>query len=229
MDFGKAFSYQFEDQDWVKKILIAAVIPLIPLIGFLVVAGWGIEITRRVIRGEPEPLADWDNFGGYLGRGFQFLIIALVYALPLIITGVFPSILLTAPYSNTGTVDSTVSTLAIIATLCFGLIFIVYGFFLAFMLPAALGRFADTGEMGSAFRFREVFGLVKAAPTAYLMVVLGSIISSFIASLGTIACGVGALATTAYSTTINSHLQAQAYMEATSHTRIQTDDLPIPS
>src|SRR4030065_1188818 len=100
MDFGKAFSYQFEDQDWIKKILIAAVIPLIPIIGSLVVAGWGVEITKRVIHHEPFPLADWNDFGGYLGKGFKMAVIALVYALPLIIVAICPSVLLTVPASS---------------------------------------------------------------------------------------------------------------------------------
>jgi hypothetical protein len=226
MDFGRAFTFQFDDQDWVKKILIAAIIPLIPLIGSLAVAGWGIEITRRVIRGEATPLADWNDFGGYLGKGFQFLIIVIVYVIPLIVLGICPTVLLTTPAYTSGNVDETTSVLAILATVCFGLIFFVYAIFLAFMLPAALGRLADTGELGSALRFREVFGLVKAAPMAYLMVILGGIVSSFIGSLGTIGCGVGMLATTAYAATVNAHLQGQAYLEATGKRDLQTGFIP---
>ena len=215
MDFGKAFSYQFEDQDWIKKILIAAVIPLIPIIGSLVAAGWGIEITKRVIRHEPLPLADWNDFGGYLGKGFKMVVIGIVYALPLIIVGICPTVLLTVPYSDGGSND-TLMYIAYAATACFGLIFFLYGILLAFLIPAAIGRFAETDQMGAAFKFREVFALVKAAPMAYLMVILGTILSSFVASLGSIACGVGALATAAYATSINAHLQGQAYLEATS-------------
>jgi hypothetical protein len=217
MDFGKAFSYQFEDQDWIKKILIAAVIPLIPIIGSLIVAGWGVEITKRVIHREPVPLTDWTDFGGYLGKGFKMVVIAIVYALPLIIVGICPSVLLTVPASTDGSND-TLMYVAYAATACFGLIFFLYSILLAFMIPAALGRFADTDQMGAALKFREVFALVKAAPMAYLMVILGTIVSSFIGSLGAIACGVGALATTAYASSINAHLQGQAYLEATSQT-----------
>lgn len=213
MDFGKAFSYQFEDQDWIKKILIAAVIPLIPIIGSLIAAGWGVEITRRVIQNDPQPLAEWDDFGGYLAKGFKLVIIGLVYALPLIIVGICPTVLLTTPYT-TEPGNDVVMYIAYAATACFGLIFFLYAILLAFMIPAATGRFADTGQLGAAFKFRDVFALVKAAPTAYLMVILGTIISGFVGSLGSIACLVGALATTAYATSINAHLQGQAYLEA---------------
>jgi 4-hydroxybenzoate polyprenyltransferase len=40
MDFGLAFSYPFQDQDWFKKIAIAAVIALFPVVGWFAVFGW---------------------------------------------------------------------------------------------------------------------------------------------------------------------------------------------
>ena len=171
MEFGKAFSYQFEDQDWIKKILIAAVVPLIPIIGSLVTAGWGVEITKRVIRRDPQPLADWNDFGGYLAQGFKLLIIGLVYALPIIIISICPTVLYLVPYDSSS--YETVQTIAIISTVCVGLVGVLYGILLAFMIPAAIGRFADTGQLGAAFKFREVFALVKATPMAFLMVFLG--------------------------------------------------------
>ncbi len=49
MDFGKAFTYAFEDQDWLKKLGIGGLLLLIPIFGILAVMGWTVEITRRVI------------------------------------------------------------------------------------------------------------------------------------------------------------------------------------
>ena len=62
MDIGKSFTFVFEDNDWIVKILIAAAILLlgvffswlllIPLIlAVLLLSGYGVEITRLVIRG----------------------------------------------------------------------------------------------------------------------------------------------------------------------------------
>jgi hypothetical protein len=211
MEFGKAFSFQFEDQDWIKKILIAALVPLIPIVGSLIVAGWSVEITKRVIQRDPRPLADWNDFGGYIVKGLKVMVIGLVYALPLIILSICPSILLIAGSNG----DDALFDVAMAAFACYGLLAIIYGVTLAFIVPAAIGRFAATNQLGAALKLGEVYGLVKAAPMAYLMVILGTIVSGFIASLGTIACGVGVLATTAYATTINAQLAGQAYLEAT--------------
>jgi hypothetical protein len=210
MEFGKAFSYQFQDQEWIKKILIAALIMLIPLVGGLAVLGWGFEITRRVIRQDTTPLPDFSNFGNNIVKGLQLAVITFVYLLPVILiascsSGVFYVI----PQDS-----DNMATLAIAVMLCINCFTIVFALLAAFLLPAAFGNFAATDQFGAAFRFAEVFALVKAAPVAYLLVILGSALSSFIGSLGGIVCGVGALATTAYAMSINGHLQGQAYNAA---------------
>ena len=81
MEFGKAFSFVFEDPDWFKKIAIAALVGLIPVVGQFVLIGWALETAKRVIRQDPNPLADLD-FGSQLGLGFQSFLVGLVYAIP---------------------------------------------------------------------------------------------------------------------------------------------------
>jgi hypothetical protein len=211
MEFGKAFTFQFEDKDWIKKLLIAALIPLIPIIGTFFTVGWGVEITKRVIHRDPQPLADWNDFGGYFVKGLKVFVIGLVYAIPLILLSICPTVLLIA----SGDGDNTLANIAMAAFACYGLLAIIYGVTLALIMPAAIGRFAATDQIGAALKLGEIYGLVKAAPMAYLMVVLGTIVAGFIASLGTIACGVGALATSAYAATITAQLQGQAYLQAT--------------
>jgi hypothetical protein len=212
MEFGKAFSYQFQDPDWIKKILIGALIMLIPLVGELVVIGWGFEITKRVIRQDPSPLPDWSNFMGNLVSGLKLFVVYLVYLLPIILVSACSQSVYLIP---SDVMDSnTMATVSMVVMICFGCVAFLYGIVIAFLLPAAVGNFAATDQLGAAFRFGEVFNLVKAAPVAYLLVILGSLLSSIIASLGSIACGIGALATTAYAMTVNGHLQGQAYNEA---------------
>jgi len=59
MDFGRAFTYPFDDPDWLRKLAIIALISLIPIFGWFVLMGYIVEITRRVIYHEevllPEP------------------------------------------------------------------------------------------------------------------------------------------------------------------------------
>jgi len=213
MDFGRAFLYTFEDRDWIKKVLIAALLTIIPILGTLFVAGWALKITRNVIQGDPEPLAEWDDFGDYLVTGLQVVVIGLVYALPIILISACTSGISFTFLENSSSDELSMGFSA--AMFCLSCLSIFYGIFLAFVVPAALGHFAATDQFGAAFRFREVFGLVKAAPVAYLMVLIGSFLAGIVAMLGLILCVIGVLFTSAYAQTIIAHLQGQAYLEAT--------------
>jgi uncharacterized membrane protein len=82
MDFGKAFTFVFEDEDWLKKIALGGLLSLIPVIGIFLVIGYGFEVTKRVIKGDAEVLPDWSDFGGYLTKGFLVFLIVFVYMLP---------------------------------------------------------------------------------------------------------------------------------------------------
>jgi hypothetical protein len=213
MEFGRAFSYITEDAGWLKKVGIAALISLIPLIGQIMVLGWGMEITRRVINKDPEPLPTWDDFSGHLSRGFQAFVISFAYMLPVILISSCSNLALPLLDQSGDTSQALLTALGVV-TACLGCFSAIYGLAVGVVLPAALGNFAATGELGAGFRFAEVFGLVRAATGPYLLVLLGSMISGFIASLGLILCIVGVYFTLAFAMAINAHLYGQAYSAA---------------
>ncbi len=213
MEFGKAFTFAFEDQDWIKKVLLAGLIGLIPIVGQLFVLGWGLEITRRVIRQDPQPLPDWSNFGGYLLDGLKGAVIAFVYALPIILVqacnqGItFGATELISDYD-------TAATITMVVLVCFGCLTFLYAILMGLILPAAMGNFVATDQLGAAFRFGQVFKLFKASPVSFVLVLLGSLIAGFVGSLGVILCFVGVIFTSAYASAINGHLTGQAYNAA---------------
>lgn len=213
MEFGKSFTYVFEDNDWIMKILLAAVIAFIPIIGPLAVAGWGVEITKRAIQKDPEQLPGWGDFVNYLIKGIVVILIGFVYMLPVILVQV----------CSNGTFilgqESGEEGLMVIGNIlmaCFGCLSFIYSILVFFLIAAAIGRYADTGEIGAAFQFGKVFATVRAAPAAYLMVLVGGFLAGMIALVGLIACIIGVFFTIAYANTINAHLMGQAYYEAKS-------------
>ncbi len=206
MDFGKAFTFVFEDEDWLKKIALGGLLSLIPVIGIFLVIGYGLEVTKRVIKGDVEVLPDWSDFGGYLTKGFLVFLIAFVYLLPVILVQICSS--LPFLYENA---DETLLTVFTIVTVCFGCFTFLYSLAAYLVLPAAVGRYAATGELGEAFKLGAIFGMVKDNLGTYGMVLLGGIIASLVASLGSIACVIGVLFTMVYSMAVNGHLWGQAY------------------
>ena len=210
MEFGLAFSYVFKDPDWVKKILLIAVISIIPIIGQLVALGFALEIMKRVINHDSTPLPDLD-FGGFLGKGFQAFVISFVYSIPTFIFTA-PTQIITL-FADSMDPDVAMYASIGVGCICGGLAFI-YGILMAFMLPAAYGEFLSQGSLGAAFKFGKVFGLVRKAPVAFLIAILATFVGGIIAPLGAIACVIGVFATMAYYFAIMGHIYGQAYNQA---------------
>jgi hypothetical protein len=206
MDFAKAFSFVFDDQDWIKKVAIGGLITLIPIIGIFIVMGYALAVARNVIHGKEQAMPEWSDFGKMLVDGFFSWLISMVYTLPIFIlmcVVMFPAMLI-------GGEDSVLGGLA---GCCVAVFSIIYGFAMClFFLPAALMRYAVSGDIMSAFKFGEILALTRANLMVFLMALLIAIVASFVGGLGAIACGVGALFTGFYSYCVMGHAYGQAYL-----------------
>src|SRR5262245_49068784 len=94
MDYGKAFTYAQQDPDWIKKLAILGGIILVclvlsplvlPLFGLLLLGGYSLEITRRVITEQSPILPEWNDFGGLFKGGVFVAVVGFIYTLPNII------------------------------------------------------------------------------------------------------------------------------------------------
>jgi hypothetical protein len=221
MEFGRAFSYTQQDPDWLKKVGIAGLLMFIPFIGWFAVLGWGLEITRRVINNEPETLPDWSNFMDHLIRGLKGFVVSFVFSLPgALVNGcqstanaltTNPDLLQNMDSNTIAMLTTGISTLAI----CCGCLGFILSLAATFIIPAAYGNMmANNGDLGAAFRFKEVFGLIRAAVGPYLMTLLGTFIVGIISLVSLLACIVGIFFAAAWGTTVLSHLYGQAYKAA---------------
>jgi hypothetical protein len=217
MDIGKAFTFVFDDEDWIVKILIAAAILLVGiLLGVLVIpaivagallAGYSVEITRRVIHGNPQALPEWDNWGDLLADGIKAIVIGIVYALPVIIL----IVCLGVPIGVLAEDAEVLSSLLSVLLSCLSFLWAIV---MSLLLPAAIAFYAAAGELSAAFRFGEVFAFVRDNLKTYLITFLMSWVASFVGGLGSLVCGVGALVTSPYGWMVTGHLYGQAYLEA---------------
>lgn len=211
MDFARPFSYVFEDPDWVRKLLLNALIGLIPIVGQLYLLGWMLDIARRVANGEDPVWLPEINFGAFLGEGFKALILGFIYSIPVFIL-VAPIAILPVLGEAVGMDYDTIGTISMITSVCCSGIILLYSIVLGLAMPAAQLNMVMQGSLGAGLRFGEVLGLVRAAPMAYLMVLVGSIAAGLLASLvGGIACGIGIIFTMAYYQAVMGHFSGQAY------------------
>lgn len=208
MDFGLAFSYVFKDPDWFKKVAIPALCSLIPVVGPFVLMGWSMKAAKNVMDGNLENALPELEFGVDLGKGVMLTIIGLIYSLPVaILTG-----LISLAISFVPQVEEVVQVLLYVVGGCIGLIGLLLGLLVAFLSAIGIANYIATGEFKAAFRFKELFGMVKKSFVSWLLVVVAYLLAmGIIAPLGGIVCGVGALLTAAYANLIVMHMLGQAY------------------
>ena len=217
MDIGKSFTFVFDDEQWITKILIAAAIMLlgilfswvllIPLIlAMAMLGGYSVEITRRVIQGNPNALPEWDDWGKLMTDGLKVVVIGIVYALPVIIL----SICLGIPI---GVLSENAEELSSVFSLLLSCLNFLWAIVMSIVLPAAIAFYAVHDELSAAFRFGEIFAFVRDNIVPYLITFVMSWVASLIGSLGSIVCGVGWLVTAPYGLMVTGHLYGQAYLE----------------
>lgn len=211
MDIGKAFSFVFEDEEWVSKMLIGGLISLIPIVGQLAAMGYALKVAQNVAQGHPRPLPRWGEFGDHLMRGLYDLVIRLVYSLPiLVLVLLFVCVGAASGGAASGRrAEEQIGAMFGVLGLCLVPIVLVLALVLSLVAFAALGRFVATNNLGPALRVGEVIGLVRKSPGAWAMLLVVSILAGLVGGLGAIACGVGALFTSFYAQCVIGHALGQ--------------------
>ncbi len=218
MDIGRSFTYITEDQDWIKKVLLGGVITLIPIVGPFFAFGYMMETLRNVIAGREVPLPEIGDFGGKLVEGLKGWVVAFVYALPLILfavcaqTGNLAPVLAQEVDPDMADVLTAVS---IGVSACCGCLVLLYAILMSLLLPFALGRYAESGQVGAAFKVSEVFDMLKSNVGPAFIVLLVGGLAVFVAELvGLIACGVGLFFALFYAQLVMAFLYGSLYRQA---------------
>jgi len=220
MDFGKAFSYVFDDSDWLKKVGLGGRIYIKTILNFAA-AGYSLEVAQRVINGDPQPLPEWSDIGDKLVKGLLVSVIGMVYALPLFLLGFLMWGGMVAAGGAVGIIsssprsDEAIGGVMMAIYACFGCLMLLYGLFAGLVLPAAIGNYAAKDQLSAAFRFGDVLSLVQKNLGTYLMVLVIELAAAFAAALaGSLLCGVGLYFTTFYALLVSHHAIGQAYRQA---------------
>ncbi len=212
MDFGRAFRFITEDPDWLKKLAITGLIAFIPVIGAIALLGWMLEITRRVITDDSQPLPGWENFSSLLTNGLKAYVVTFAYALPIFLLSVCAQ--LTIPLMTTAGDQEQIGLIISLFAFCLSCMVILFSLVLAFIIPAAFASLAASGEIKDAFNFNHVFALIRSAMGAYLLTIVGGMAAGFISSAGAFLCFVGIIITAPFGLAVQGHLYGQAYKAA---------------
>lgn len=214
MEYTRAFTFPPEDPAWRRKWAVAGVAALIPVVGQIALAGYGVEVTRRVLKDEALPLPEWGDFADYFRKGMGAVVLGMVYWLPLALGTVCLATLIML-LSLAGRQNTTVESLAGLLGLCLGALVFIYAVAANLLLTAALGEYAATDQITAGLRMGEIFRLVRAKPGLYGVIVLvGGLGTVLLTLIGLVACLVGAAWGSAYAHLAYAHLTGQAYRYA---------------
>jgi hypothetical protein len=206
MRFGYSLTFPFHDEHWFRKIFLAGCWLLVPLFGMIPVLGWACEICRRAAAAQAEELPAL-NFRRNLSDGIRIAGILILYALPLLVAAILGGALASPIFlSEQNTAAAGVASLLCAIECAVLLIALADGL----MISAAIGRYAAGEPFRAALGLRKSFRLVRSAPGAYLLALLGAFPLTLLALSGGLICLVGAVFTGAYAAASAFHLIGQA-------------------
>lgn len=210
-DFGRPFSYVFDDPRWLQKILIGGLFFLAGffIIGWFFLFGYVARVTRNIIAGDPRPLPEWEDLGGFFNEGARLVGVALCYTLPLIAMAmvfVIPAIALDASGAGEGA-----ETAFGMFTGCLACLLVPVGVLWLLFFPASMLFAMVEQRFGAAFELGRIWTFIRANIGNYLLAILISIIARFIGDAGTGLLCIGVIFTGFWSLLINAHAFAQVY------------------
>jgi len=227
MDFGKAFTYMFQDPNWIAKLGIGTLLVLVgivlsPLfIGFLpllIVTGYSLVALDNVRLGHEHPLPEWQDWGKFFMLGLKLFVALFIWALPVIIG--FVPVLAGSVLTDNGNSSGT-GPIAALLIICGSCLMILWGLFIALLTPAIYARLAATNRFGAAFELGKIWEFTRDnlgnVIVAIVLVWLAGLIAAIAGTLGFAALCIGALITIPLASLWQYLVQAHLFGQIAAH------------
>jgi hypothetical protein len=220
MDIGRSFTYVFDDEKWLTKILLGGLFSLLSfiLIGIPFVLGYAVETIKNVIDGVPSPLPEWDNLGEKFRKGLLLALLLLIYQIPNILLQCVSS---GATAALAEADPRTVESVMPIIQSCQGCFSLVWALLVAAITPAVSIKYALTDDFMAGFRFGELFDLMKADLGNYIIAILLTWVATIVAMVGLIGLCIGVFFTGFWSRLVQAHLYGQLYRSISTKSEAQ--------
>jgi hypothetical protein len=150
-----------------EKMAMGAVLMLVPFLN-LAAFGYEVEVARRVARGEPRPLPEWDDLGRLWKVGAWLGLVYFIYGIPIILIGlaafatVFATLILALQSDSAQTGGSPTMPAGPLAALVvlFGLL-VAYSALLGLLRPGLVAQYVQRGTVQACFDFRAIGRMIR--------------------------------------------------------------------
>lgn len=225
----QSLDYPRTGDDAVKTLLIGSILTLasVLLLPTVLVVGYVLRVLRGTDETDAPVFDDWEEL---LVDGLKGTAVTLAYFAVPILAGLVVAIgLLVAVSTFTVTSGSGAvpprsavagGGLVLFGLTLVGLLAVVWSLAASYVLPAGLTRLATTGELGSAFAFRDLWTTVTTGSyaTAWLLALAVSVGAGLVTGVVSLVPAVGAVASAFvlfYATVVAARLYGEGVARAT--------------
>ncbi len=187
-DLKELLGFPFKDVAWKNKFLIGSLVVLvsfvIPVVPYLALYGYMMQIMRRVIVEEGEPfLPEWNDWGKLLTDGLKLFGAVFIYMLPIFILlaigfGFMFVLIIAMPLlaemvnPDSEGAGALFSLMPLASSLVILIVFsatMLFGLALGLIMPAIMGHVVATDDFSAAFRWREWWPVFRTNLSGFLM------------------------------------------------------------
>ena len=209
-NIGDAFSFPFKDPNWLSKFIVGTVFSMLSilLIGIPVTYGYCIELLQRVRNNEPYPLPEWNDIGVKFVVGFKYLMVLLMYNLPILLVVIPMVFMIFATVFALGGSDIT-GFFVLPYVIVFAALVVPYGLFINLITPVISIEYARTESIGDGVKVGTVLSLFKRHWQDVLVATLITIGIGSLAGLGLLIFIIGVFTAAFYVHLVSFHLYGQ--------------------
>lgn len=185
LDFGRSFTYPFEDQQWSRKVGLLFVTGFIPGLNVILWSGYALTVARNVLSRQ-SPLPDWDNWSDIAVRGLLSIVATFIYLLPMLL--VFGCLWLAFPLFVSRDGSGLLTSLQ-----CLGVLFnLVYLVVVGLILSAGQVRFVQTDQFNTYFDVGARLSDLRKSSNVFIMLFITQtvlwLIAGALASVLSVTC-----------------------------------------
>ncbi|MBL8063929.1 MAG: DUF4013 domain-containing protein [Anaerolineales bacterium] len=175
-DLKEILLFPVKDEQARKYFLVGCLVALagffIPILPYLALFGYAVQIARQTLRGEAPRMIPWEDWGGMLKDGLKLFGIRMIYSIPILIIAIplmlagiaMPLIVENLDSSN---IDAflTIFTIVMFGGMC---VLIPLSIPLALLIPVAEMHYIEKNDFAASFRIKEWWQILRSNLSGFI-------------------------------------------------------------